>query len=385
MARKINMMEVLAKIERMRKQLNELYDLIATEVGVSDKEKQPPEDSFEQLKNLPQGFRISTEYPYVMMKPNGKIWRETLAKSGLLQLTYKQKTLYKHKIIAEQWKENPEGYKTVIHLNGDPTDNHIENLEWSYDRRSDYSLRALEVSKNDNKVDENKVDENEIEDSDVMNLKPQQQWVECVSNPKYEMQVEYPHYMRYRDTKFLMREETRRGVIYVECDGNFTAKHRLIAQQFVENPENKEIVIHKNGNTTDNHIENLDWITKAEQGQLCRKAASKMDLFDQRPDNLIDISDIEYSKNKHKFKDLYFDGETMWNYKPSVNKWHKFAVYRGSCNVKSIEGKPVAMSVRKVKQYLDYKKLKESIIDAQTLPNNIVGSFGESEDYQFVD
>lgn len=39
---------------------------------------------------------------------------------------------------------------------------------------------------------------------------------------------------------------------------------RLIATAFIPNPENKDFVNHKNGNPLDNSIENLEWVTRAE-------------------------------------------------------------------------------------------------------------------------
>ena len=41
--------------------------------------------------------------------------------------------------------------------------------------------------------------------------------------------------------------------------------HRLIAEAFIPNPENKPTVDHKNGNRLDNSIENLRWATYSEQ------------------------------------------------------------------------------------------------------------------------
>ncbi len=41
--------------------------------------------------------------------------------------------------------------------------------------------------------------------------------------------------------------------------------HRLIAQAFYENPDNKKTVNHKNKNRSDNNIENLEWATHTEQ------------------------------------------------------------------------------------------------------------------------
>ena len=59
--------------------------------------------------------------------------------------------------------------------------------------------------------------------------------------------------------------KTRKGYLRLKIQGKFYLVHRLVAETFIPNPENKPTVDHKNRDRSNNRVKNLKWATYEEQ------------------------------------------------------------------------------------------------------------------------
>lgn len=71
-----------------------------------------------------------------------------------------------------------------------------------------------------------------------------------------------------KSSRFLKSFSDAQGYQYIECYENGVryrfAVHRLVAKAFIDNLENKAEVNHKDGNKSNNHVSNLEWMTPSE-------------------------------------------------------------------------------------------------------------------------
>lgn len=272
------------------------------------------------IKDFPN-YEVST-FGNVRNITTGKLRKQSI-KNGYNHLTLYngsiEKTLKVHRLVAIAFISNPENKNTVNHKDHNPLNNNINNLEWStmaeqnkHKREPSKETKSLIASRKVWRVDKNTNEKLEL----YQTLKLAAEWIidnkfslsenidhlrkkiigvaqgkgqtafgykwiyEQVETLENEIWKPIPSSLINNNTGYFIsslgRVRNPRGRIssgVTESNGyvriHIGAKdkyylHRLVVQVFLENPENKTVVNHKDGNKSNSKLDNLEWVTPSE-------------------------------------------------------------------------------------------------------------------------
>ena len=130
------------------------------------------------------------------------------------------------------------------------------------------------------------------------------EWVELKQDSDYEICSNYPYQIRKKSNGRILKESANnKGYLMVSLNGKQYRKHRLIALQFIPNPDNLPQVDHINHNRTDNRINNLRWVSNLQNSNNKSKYKDReIGFVPQLPENAVAVE--RYSR--FEFNGVYF-------------------------------------------------------------------------------
>ena len=138
------------------------------------------------------------------------------------------------------------------------------------------------------------------------------EWQELKEDKDYEININYPHQIRKKSsTKIIKEYEDKDGYLICNIDGKPAKKHRLIALQFIPNPDNLPQIDHKNRIPSDNHISNLRWISNREN---CMNRTGYKETKFNYIDELSPEAIVVNHYSKYQFEDLYFHDDKFYSF-----------------------------------------------------------------------
>ena len=175
-------------------------------------------------------------------------------------------------------------------------------------------------------------------------------WETLRFNNNYEICTEYPHQIRRRDNQQILAEsENNCGYIQVGINGVTTTKHRLIATQWVENPDNLPEVNHIDHVKTNNHIENLEWCTRSDNlSDRIPYQHQPFEYLDEIPDTAVELVDYK----GYEYDEYWYDYDSE---RVIINTRNRFRFVNScartnSVNIIDIHGSQHTISLNKLQK-----------------------------------
>jgi hypothetical protein len=128
------------------------------------------------------------------------------------------------------------------------------------------------------------------------------EWIQIINPPDFDIQTSYPYLIRKRSNRRIIKLTPCNG--YLACRlGGFYKQHRIIAEQFLPNPNNLPQIDHINRNRDDNHLCNLRWVSPHDNNRNRTSTNGFVhNYYDTLPDDAIFVD--EYGS--HKFDTLLY-------------------------------------------------------------------------------
>lgn len=276
-------------------------------------------EKWEYVENTNEMYKVSNLGNVKSMTTNKLLTSKSL-KSGYRTVWLKDQSYKVHRLVAIAFVENNDEKLTIVnHKDGDKLNNNVENLEWTTIAKNnkhayDIGLNRLtrravqQLDKDDNVLQtfeslKDARDQTGVLDSTIS--RACKGYLHTAGGFKWKFRdvnsnegvidlanfkpIEgYTNYMISEDgtvystlfKKTLKQQTNAEGYLVISLANNKIKKshlvHRLVAMHFIDNPDDKEYVNHKDGNRSNPKKDNLEWATPSENRQDAEKRKLKL-------------------------------------------------------------------------------------------------------------
>ena len=137
-------------------------------------------------------------------------------------------------------------------------------------------------------------------------------FVTLTDYPMYKIDSEYPYQIISKRNGLPVSEYNEpNGYVRLSLSGEKCYKHRVIAQQFIPNPEGLPCVDHMNHNRSDNHLNNLRWVSSQDNARNRSSSNGiEYEFVDELEANALQINFV----NGYEFEGYWLAGNEILFY-----------------------------------------------------------------------
>lgn len=196
---------------------------------------------FEEYKNEPQ-LEVN-RLGQVRVKGSEDLLHLNKGYNDNYRVNFRGKDYYVHRMVGEMFVPNPNNYKYIHHIDDNRSNNKASNLTWSNKRKTKPKEQRETISRPMVRLP--------LPDDKNYKVIPSLPMLECTSDGRIR---------KCGETLDKKCNYKRNGYYTCFYLNNRYYVHRLIAETWLENPNNYKYVRHIDGDKTNNNVNNLQWM-----------------------------------------------------------------------------------------------------------------------------